>query len=170
MRKFGFVGSLLAAAVLAIATTGPALGGFDQAGYNDTARLFNGTGWSWCMDKVGDAAWCNAYLGMYKNDKLIMKWNGEWDRGNAENWANGPYSAWLTNEWNGRFKSGSGSVWHYKYIWVGLDGTASPYWRDGGYLIWGEFEVIMDQGQDPAYGPGHWWFAHAKPNGFGPQS
>ena len=32
--------------------------GFDDAGYNRTARIFNGTVWAWCMDKVDDAAWC----------------------------------------------------------------------------------------------------------------
>gem|GEM_PF-5405310 len=31
----------------------------------------------------------------------------------------------------------------------------------------GQSEVIMDQGIDPKIGPGHLWFALAKPNGFG---
>jgi len=40
----------------------------------------------------------------------------------------------------------------------------SPHWRDGGYPIWGEFEVIMDHGTGA---DGHMWFAHAVPNGLG---
>lgn len=141
-----------------------AKGGFDQYGYNYTARLFNGTGSQWCQKK-GLADDC---LGIYSNDKLVMKWNAEWDRGNKENWLTPPYDAKLDNEWNGLGNTGgSGSVWHYKIKWVGpcgLDYTKLP---DGGYCIWGQFETIMDQGKDPSVGPGHIWFAHAKPSGYG---
>jgi hypothetical protein len=28
--------------------------GFDDSGYNRTARIFNGTAMQWCMEKVGD--------------------------------------------------------------------------------------------------------------------
>jgi hypothetical protein len=80
--------------------------GFDEYGYNRKARIFVGTGMSWCMGKVGDQAWCENYLGIYANDKLVMKWNAEWDRGNAENWANGPYGAWTDNEWKGSGRFG----------------------------------------------------------------
>ena len=140
-----------------------AAGGFDQFGYNRTARIFNGTGSSWCLQR-GAPANC---LGIYSPDKLVMKWTAEWDRGNAEGWTdpNG-YRAWEDNEWNGK-NGGSGAVWHYKIKWVGscgADGTPLP---DGGYCIWGQFEVLMDQGQDPAFGPGHLWFAKALPNGYG---
>lgn len=148
--------------------TAPVLakGGFDDAGYNRTARIFNGTGWSWCMDKVGNEDWCENYLGPYANDKLIMKWNAEWDRGNAENWENGPYDAWLNNQWNGNVEGGSGSVWHYKIVWIdGCGPDETPV--DGGYCIWGQFETLMDQGIDPSLGPGHFWFAHGIPNGYG---
>jgi len=75
--------------------------------------------------------------------------------------------AWETNEWNGMMVDGSQSVWHYKIIWVGPELEDSPYWREGGYPIWGEFEVIMDQGIDPSLGEGHLWYALATPNGFG---
>ena len=64
-------------------------------------------------------------------------------------------------------------TWHnlsQSGTWTG-SGTAvtnhGPYWKDGGYLIWGQFETIMDQGKDPSYGPGHFWFAHANPTGYG---
>jgi hypothetical protein len=140
-------------------------GGFDQYGYNNTARIFNGTGASWALGKGLPAD----YLGAYANDKLVMKWNAEWDRGNAEGWTdtNG-YKAWETNEWNGNTKGGTGAVWHYKIIWVGPTGLQDyDPMPDGGYSLWGQFEVIMDQGKDPNYGPGHMFFAKAAPNGFG---
>ena len=137
--------------------------GFDEAGYNRTARIFNGTGWSWCMEKVGDEAWCEDYLGDSANDHLIMKWNAEWDRGNAENWSDPPYDAWENNQWNGKVPGGSGSVWHYKIVWVGpcTDGATVP---EGGYCIWGQFAVIMDQGTSNGV---HEWFAHGIPTGYG---
>jgi hypothetical protein len=146
-----------------------AAGGFDEFGYNRTARVFNGTGMSWCMGKVGDQAWCDSYLGVYSGDKLVMKWNAEWDRGNAENWAKPPYGAWENNEWNGMTPGGSGAVWHYKIVWVGPCGAEYTALPDGGYCLWGQFDVLMDQGLDSSFGPGHIWFAHATPNGYGNQ-
>lgn len=95
-----------------------------------------------------------------------MKWNAEWDRGNAENWAKPLYGAWEDNEWNGKVKGGSGQVWHYKIIWIGGSGADNTPLEDGRYRLWGQFEVIMDQGQDPNLGPGHLWFAHANPTGY----
>ncbi len=153
----GFLGAMLALAGQ------PTNKGFDQYGYNDTARIFNGTGASWSLAKGLPAD----YLGIYANDNLVMKWNAEWDRGNAENWANPPYNAWEDNEWNGCFPGGSGQNWHYKIVWVG-DYVADPSLiPDGAYGIWGQFAVIMDQGKDPNVGPGHMWFAHADPSGYG---
>lgn len=151
LNKYGFNDNLAAA------------GGFDQYGYNRTARIFNGTGESWALAKGLPAD----YMGIYAKDKLVMKWNAEWDRGNAENWTKPPYSAWEDNEWNGKgVKGGSGAVWHYKIKWSQVcadSGTPT----DGGYCIWGQFETVMDQGVDPSMGPGHLWFAKAKPSGYG---
>ncbi|NIO23193.1 MAG: hypothetical protein GTN38_04175 [Candidatus Aenigmarchaeota archaeon] len=157
------LGAIAVALVLAIGTV--AAGGFDDAGYNRKARVFVGTGWSWCMDKIGDEAWCTAYLGPYADDMLLMKWNSEWDRGNEEGWSNPPYRAWLSNEWNGMVPGGSGETWHYMYKWIGLpcDDT-NPNWEEGGYCIWGQFEVIMSHG---TYDGGHLWDAHATPAGYG---
>lgn len=101
-------------AVFLFVTVVKAGDGFDQYGYNRTARIFNGTGSSWCLEQ-GALADC---LGIYSPDKLVMKWNAEWDRGNDEGWANPPYAAWENNEWNG-MKGGSGAVWKYKIVWVG---------------------------------------------------
>lgn len=156
--------------------------GFDEFGYNRVARNFVGTGASWCADYgVLDETICNSWLGgPFFNDKLVMKWNAEWDRGNDEGWSNGPYRAWLDNEWNG-MKGGSGSVWHYKIKWIG-ECTEKEIQPDGGYCIWGQFEVLMDQGTDktgnlyPTFGypcegesnnGGHKFCGFAIPNGYG---
>lgn len=137
--------------------------GFDEFGYNRQARVFVGPASGWCLER-GDSADC---LGIYSNDRLVMKWNAEWDRGNDEDWTDPDgYDAWEDNEWNGMVPGGSGSVWHYKIKWSELcknGGTPA----DGGYCIWGQFEVLMDQGMDPSYGPGHMFFAQATPNGYG---
>ena len=140
-----------------------AAGGFNEFGYNYTARIFNGTGESWSLAKGLPAD----YLGIYSKDQLVMKWNAEWDRGNAEGWSKPPYAAWENNEWNGNVKGGSGAVWHYKIKWIGPCGADYTPLADGGYCIWGQFETIMDQGKDPSVGPGHIWFAHATPSGYG---
>lgn len=165
MKRLGLL--VLSALVLPLLSVSlAAAAGFDQYGYNRTARVFVGTGMSWCMGKFGNQAWCEGYLGSYANDQIVMKWNKEWDRGNAENWNNPPYDAWTDNEWNGKAPGGSGAVWHYKIVWVGTctDYASLP---NGGYCIWGQFEVLLDQGVDPAYGPGHFFYAKAKPNGYG---
>jgi hypothetical protein len=139
--------------------------GFDQWGYNRCARVFNGTYSSWCEER-GAGPDCAGSL--YSSDQLIMKWNAEWDRGNSEGWSSPPYSAWLDNEANGMKPDGSGAVWHYKYQWVGSCGADGTQLEDGGYCIWGIFEVLMDQGRDPNLSfPGHQWFARATPNGYG---
>jgi hypothetical protein len=149
---------------LTVSAAKPTDVGFDQYGYNNTARVFNGTGSSWCV-AGGQAADC---LGAYSSDKLVMKWNAEWDRGNAEGWSdpNG-YKAWENNEWNGMVPGGSGAVWKYKTVWVGACGADYTPLADGGYCIWGQFETIMDQGKDPSVGPGHIWLTHANPTGYG---
>ncbi|MFA6269628.1 MAG: hypothetical protein WC657_00235 [Candidatus Paceibacterota bacterium] len=160
--------SIVVASMLIGVGTAFAAGGFDQYGYNDTARIFNGTCVSWYMSKFGGTeAQAQDYCGDYSNDKLVMKWNAEWDRGNAEGWSNPPYAAYENNEWNGMTKEGSKSVWKYKIVWVGDYATDPLLIPDGGYGIWGQFAVIMDQGKDPSYGPGHFWFAHSMPTGYG---
>jgi len=226
------------------------------------------------MDKVGDETWCNSYLGDYKDDKLTMKWNEQWDicNENADDTAESCLGAWTTNHWQGMKGDGTNAVWFYKMIWVGpenliptgewklnfvfgdsyphtmnitsydsetgnftgtgvfdndnsytwnvtgningsdvtmhilytgtnagyyvdatgtlsSDGTLisgnwlnlsqsgtwtgnglsttnnGPYWREGGYRIWGSYEVITDMGKDPFYGGGHQVFAKGMPNG-----
>ena len=160
MRKFAIV---LAAVLTLLGSSfaGPAAAnGFDQYGYNRDARIFNGLASGWCLAR-GAAADC---LGSYSNDRLIMKWNAEWDRGNATLWTQGPYRAYLDNEWNGNVPGGSGWTEHFKTVWVGPcdDGSNLPA---GAYCIWGIFAAIFDRGMDPNHL--QWITAHAKPSGYG---
>ena len=138
--------------------------GFDQFGYNRDARVFVGTCHSWHQGKFSSTdEQATAYCGIYDNDKLVMKWNAEWDRGNAENWVNPPYDAYLNNEWNGKVSGGSGETEIVKIKWVGACGSDGTPPADGGYCIWGQFEVLMDHytGRDSL------WLAHSTPNGYG---
>lgn len=142
-----------------------AAGGFDQFGYNNTARVFNGPLSGWCNAKGISLATCGDYGFGSANDKLVMKWNAEWDRGNKEGWTNGPYNAWTDNEFNGNVPGGSGFVWHYKIVWIGNYISDPSLIPSGAYGIWGQFAVIMDQGVDPALG--HESFALGTPTGYG---
>ena len=165
MKKI-LIGLTIVAVLISVGTVLAVGNGW--SGYNYKARIFVGTGLQWCMQKTGmDMAWCEAYLGPYINDKITMKWNAEWDRGNDGNWLNPPYDAWENNEWNGKFPDGSDSVWHYKIKWIGPCGVDYTPLPDGSYCLWGQFAVLMDQGVDPSMGPGHIWFAHGIPTGYG---
>ena len=154
-RSVASVLGTLAAATLAVA----AGGGFDQFGYNYQARIFVGPADG--VDRVLDGTvWGDP---TYANDHLVMKWSKAWDDARFNN---APWTpdAWCDNEWNGNVSGGSGETEHCKIGWVGPELEDSPYWRPGGYAIWGEFEVIMDQGTNAS---GHWSLAHAVPTGYG---
>ncbi len=159
--------AVFAASLLIVSLAGVfAAGGFDQFGYNYQARVFVGTGSSWCL-AGGQAADC---LGMYSNDQIVMKWNAAWDSCNANGYDNPAYclGAWVNNEWNGMGPNGSSWTENTKIIWVGSAGENSPYWLPGGYSIWGNYEVIMDHGMSP---DGFWsstaTVPGAIPNGYG---
>ena len=149
-----------------------AQGGFDEYGYNYNARIFVGIGENWYRgkyrtdllpypnDPTDPMFYWDATYGL---DHLVMKWSKAWDdaRFHGEPWTP---EAWCSNEWDGVFPSGSGETWHYRQIWVGPDLENSPYWREGGYPIWGEFEVIMSHGTIDGE---HFWEALAQPCGYG---
>lgn len=139
-------------------------GGFDEFGYNKQARMFNGAADG--MDRKLDGK-LGGYPSPYAGDHLVMKWNSEWDRGNREGWSKPPYGAWLNNQWSGMSSGGSGSVWHYKYKWVGPCGSDYSPLPSGGYCLWGQFEVLQDHGVDPSFDSGHTWFARSIPGGYG---
>lgn len=160
--------SLLIALTLLAFSASPSLSvkptdkGFNEFGYNYTARVFSGLADG--TDKILDKkVWGDQ---TYANDHLTMKWNEAWDLCNANGYDNPEYclGAWTNNEWNGAVPGGSGEVWHYKMIWVGSLGQDSPYWVDGGYPIWENYEVIMDQGTLDGV---HYWYAHGIPAGYG---
>ena len=154
----GAAGALMLGAV---AVSAFAAGGFNQYGYNYGARIFVGKADG--VDKNLDGTvWGDP---TYANDHLVMKWNAQWDNCNANGYDNPTYclGAWVDNEWNGNVPGGSGVSEHYKIIWVGSQGENSQYWVNGGYSVWGNYEVIMDQGTDST---GHFWYAHGTPNGF----
>ncbi len=145
-----------------MATTAFAAGGFNEFGYNYSARIFSGPADG--VDKVLDGTvWGDP---TYANDHLVMKWNAQWDNCNANGYDDPTYclGAWVDNEWNGNVPGGSGTTEHDKIIWVGSQGENSPYWKAGGYSIWGNYEVLMQQGTDAS---GHYSYAHAVPNGYG---
>jgi hypothetical protein len=163
MKKLIIVAALCAVLAGLLAGTGVVAagkgGGFDEFGYNYQARVFVGPADG--VDRVLDGkVWGDP---TYANDHLVMKWSKGWDDARFHGAPWGP-DAWETNEWNGMFPGGSQEVWHYKIIWVGPELEGSPYWRDGGYPIWGQFEVIMSQG---VAGGEHIWECLATPNGFG---
>ncbi len=136
--------------------------GFDEFGYNYKARIFVGKADG--VDRnINGTVWGDP---TYANDMLVMKWSKAWHdaRFKGASWTP---DAWLINEWNGAVPGGSGEVWHYKIKWVGTPcDETNPYWEEGGYCIWGQFEVIMDHGTDITEGV-HYWIAHAIPTGFG---
>ena len=143
-------------------------------GYNWKARIFVGTGEQWCMEKLGwDHPTCEAYMEPYAHDKLIMKWSEAWQLaefgpdGIRKNGDELPWTsnAWENNEWNGAAPGGSGEVWHYKIKWIGECGADYTPLPDGGYCIWGQFEVLQDHGM--TLHVGHLFLALAKPNGYG---
>lgn len=139
-----------------------AAGGFNQYGYNYGGRVFSGAADG--VDKNLDGTvWGDP---TYANDHLVMKWNSAWDACNANGYDNPAYcgGAWTTNEWNGMASNGSQTNWHYKIIWVGSAGQASAYWVDGGYSVWGNYEVISDQGMDKTTHQ-HTVYAQGIPNG-----
>lgn len=144
---------------LLVATPASGQSGFDEFGYNYRARVFVGAADG--VDRILDGeVWGDP---TYANDRLVMKWSKAWDtaRFGTEPWTP---DAWVNNEWNGKVPGGSGEVWHYKIVWVGPELENSAYWRDGGYPIWGEFEVIMSHG---TVANKHLWDALTTPAGYG---
>lgn len=158
--------SLVAALVLLVSCfvtqTAFAQRGFDEFGYNYTARIFVGP-----LDGA-DRNFDGTYWGdaTFAKDMLVMKWSKGWDdaRFNGGEW--GP-DCWVDNEFNGQRTDGSGWSEHVKIVWVGAEGEFSR----GGIPIWGQFEIVMDQGiYDPSNfeDGGHFWSnGPVTPNGYG---
>lgn len=136
-------------------------GGFDQYGYNYQARTFVGLADG--VDRVLDGTvWGDP---TYAYDRLVMHWSQAWDDARFSGAAWTP-DAWEDNEWDGACTGCSGEVWHYKIVWSQTcrDAGVAP---QGGYCVWGEFAVLMDQGA--TVGAGHTWLARVTPAGYGGQ-
>jgi hypothetical protein len=131
--------------------------GFDEFGYNYAARIFVGPA-DGVDRKLDGKVWGDP---TYANDRLKMSWSKAWDDAKFNGAAWGP-DAFEDNQWNGKVPGGSGETWHYRIIWVGPELENSQYWREGGYAIWGQFEVIMSHG---TVADEHFWEAHAVPTG-----
>lgn len=158
MKKKILIAFAIGMMLIGITTTITA-GGYDEYGYNYNAMIFVGAADG--VDRNQDGTvWGDP---TYANDILVMKWSKGWDDARFHGGVWGP-DAWCNNEWNGMCPDGSGEVWLYKIIWVGPDLENSQYWREGGYPIWGQFEVIMSHG---TYMGEHIWETLANPNGYG---
>jgi hypothetical protein len=159
-----FLAGMIVGYLLTVVVKGSVLGaktgtGFDEFGYNYNARIF--TGKADGVDRSLDGAvWGDS---TYANDHLVMKWSKGWNEARFHNGTWGP-DAWEDNEWNGKVAGGSGEIWHYKIKWVGPCGADGTPMEDGGYCIWGQFEVIFSQG---TVANEHFWEAHANPTGYG---
>lgn len=133
--------------------------GFDEYGYNYQARIFIGSADG--VDRIlDDKIWGDP---SYANDHLKMTWSKAWD---DSRFSGAPWTcdAWEDNQWNGMVPDGSQEIWHYKIAWVGPKLRGSSCWREGGYPIWGEFEVMFSQGTIDGE---HSWETHALPSGYG---
>ena len=138
-------------------------------GYNWKANIFVGTGAEWCLQS-GYGESCVSGLGSSANDLIIMKWNAQWNSCNLQGESNTSacVGAWENNEWIGTVPGGDGGVWHYKIIWVGPGSNSSAYWVPGGESVWGNYEILMDQGTELQNGTiMHVVNAIAKPDGYG---
>ena len=128
--------------------------GFDKFGYNYQAHDFNGT-----YDSV-DRTLDGTYYGQtadYVDDQLRMKWSDSWlsnkdcnddhklDRGLMNGVVGGISKGWLTNQVEGDYMDGGGTLRHYtNLIKIGWTGTGSP--------LWGEYTVLQEIYNDPAGG------------------
>jgi hypothetical protein len=135
--------------------------GFDQYGYNRCAHLFNGTLEGYCAAR-NQGPTCGGASG---STKLIMKWNEEWDRGNAEGWSKPPYAAHLDNEFNGTYVDGTPFSEHFKTKWdAGCVASHGLFSSNGGSCVWNQFEILMDQGTEAGE---HFWWTKLTPAGYG---
>lgn len=133
--------------------------GFDQYGYNRCAHIFNGTYEGYCTERKAPST-CGDVEG---STKLVMKWNEEWDRGNATGWKAGPYDAYLDNEVKGTDLDGNPVSGHFKIKWdagCALNGISAI----GGVCYWTNFVILMDQGMADGK---HVWLTKFSPAGYG---
>ncbi len=136
--------------------------GFDEFGYNYSARVFNGPADG--IDKSLDGkVWGDP---AYAQDHLTMKWNKAWDDCNDHGNFDPTYcaGAWENNQWNGAVPGGSGEVWHYKIVWIGDYTTDPSLVPEGAQPLWNAYAIIADHGVADNL---HTFLSKAEPNGYG---
>ncbi len=135
--------------------------GFDQYGYNYQAHQFNGTYDS--VDRNLDGTYWGQ-TGDFVDDRLSMKWSDDWlsntdcDGDNELDRGTDDISlGWETNHVEGEYIDGDGNEQHYTYF-VKIVGVGP------GGSLWGQYEIIQENYNDPAGGMIHW---HEAAPGFG---
>ena len=96
LRSLAIVSLACASLLGSVLPQASAAGGFNQYGYNYSARIFSGPADG--VDKVLDGkVWGDP---TYANDHLVMKWNSAWDTCNANGYNDPTFcaGAWDTNE------------------------------------------------------------------------
>lgn len=145
----------------------PVVLGYDEAGYNYQAGLFNGTYDS--VDRVLDGKYYGQVVD-FANDSLIMKWSSDWlasvdcnrdgklDRGldPKTGIVPGISKGWTTNHAEGDYLGADGDYHHYTYfvkiVWVGPKPAGTDPWA--GVRLWDQYAIIEEVYNDP-YGGYH---------------
>ena len=176
-RKYLLFGILIF--VLLIPTIVYAAGGFDEWGYNYTAKIFNGM---WCdyhpLYRPG-----GIYHGCYLPDLRAvtrrMKWNDAWlskydrdgDGSLDRHYGFESYigsGAWTTNHMSEQYLGADGKMHTWVYFTKIVAKPTADYncLENGGYEIWNDFCTILDVYNDP-YGGANGVELKAANPGFG---
>ncbi len=153
----------LIVALLTLATVAYAAGGFDQYGYNYQAQSFNGR---YCdFDRVIGGDFCDV--------QLSMKWSYYWLNPDRQRGCDrktgvctGTSTGWLTNHQRGTNPNGSHWEYFVKIVYTGESHPDGFVYPNGGYAIWGVYEVIQEVYNDPSVGA-NGKLTLANPPGFG---
>jgi len=117
-------------------------------------------------DSMGNPSGPDAYWYAY-NVWVVMNWNKAWDTCNSGTCTP---DAWITNHQTGWYLGQDNKVhqWEYfvKIVWIGGNRADGTQLSNGGYVIWGSYEVIQEVYNDP-YGGYHGILTHAIPSGLG---
>lgn len=123
--------------------------GFDEYGYNYGANLFVGP-YDW-YDRDKEGGWAGPE---YHYITLVMKWSDNW-------WSENKEGSWCTNHQYGTEEDGTHWTYFCKIVYTGEYHDYGWVYPDGGWAIWGYYEVIQE-----VYS-GYGCYTHAKPTGLG---
>jgi len=159
-RKYLLFGILVFA--LLIPTIVYAAGGFDEWGYNYTAKLFNGMYCDYHPSVRPGGANHDSCMASFGNVNLEMKWNDAWlskydrdgDGSLDRHYGFDSYigsGAWTTNHMSEQYIGDDGK----KHTWVYFTKIVAKPTEDydcaanGGAQIWGDFCTILSIYNDP---------------------